>query len=247
MLRSAWRCLSIRQAVVVPFVVAGLFPATAVAQTEQSRWGVNVSGTPQWSLMDSLQELMFEAEGDIEGSEFTIGFVRGSHRGGDWGVSFVRKPFRDDSGGVDRDELCYSEANPPRCFTEITNFATRDVYFNGVEFHWFKPVATIKDRVQLGFVVGGGIAKGTGSVIETTDTVDLVGFNPQTRQPIFASRHTVEVLDVSEELPQVFPLAKAEVAGAVLVAPGLKLKVAGGLNLPGYAVRIGASYLFGAR
>jgi hypothetical protein len=45
----------------------------------------------------------------------------------------------------------------------------------------------------------------------------------------------------------IVPLIKAEAQGAVILAPGFKIKVAGGLNFPSVAtVRIGLVYLFGA-
>jgi hypothetical protein len=51
-----------------------------------------------------------------------------------------------------------------------------------------------------------------------------------------------------ETLYPVVPLLKLEAQGAILVAPGLKLKVSGGLNSPSQAAfRIGVTYLIGAQ
>lgn len=46
----------------------------------------------------------------------------------------------------------------------------------------------------------------------------------------------------------VVPLIKVEAAGAVILAPGLKVRVSGGMNYPSKAAfSIGAVYLIGAR
>jgi hypothetical protein len=68
---------------VLSSLLVGAIPAPALAQGNESHWGVNASFTPQWSLMEPLRKIMFDEGGTLAGREFTIGIVRGSSRGGD--------------------------------------------------------------------------------------------------------------------------------------------------------------------
>ena len=91
-----------RQLVFVVTVLLGI-PGMSAAQTE-SHWGVSGSFTPMWKSIESLRDFYISGEGELEGKELTIGFVRGSTAGGDWGVSFVHKPFKDGVTIVDPGE-----------------------------------------------------------------------------------------------------------------------------------------------
>ena len=95
---------------------------------------------------------------EIDGSEFSVGFVRGSQFGGDLGVSYVRKPWKDGSTITEVSEDCFNQAQTlcrPR--TEATE--TQNVVQSGVEVHWFVRFVNIKQRVQIGLNVAGGIAR----------------------------------------------------------------------------------------
>jgi hypothetical protein len=224
----------------------GWVPAVASAQSpEPSHWGVSFSATPKWEMADQLKELIEEdnAVVDITGSEFTIGVVRGSQFGGDWGVSFVRKPFKDGSSVVTVEQDCFQST----CLTSTESLIMEGVKLTGVEVHWFWRMVNIKQRVQIGLNIAGGIANVSGTIIETTDDFNVTFFNPQTGQITATPRRTVETHDAAEELVERFPLAKLEAMGSIIVAPGLKLKVAGGLNFPAYSFRVGLVYLIGAR
>src|SRR5690242_9047919 len=72
-----------------------LLPAVALAQ-DVSRWGIVGSVTPQWKVPSQLEKI-FDGTVDIKGSDVSIGIARGRSRGGDWGVSFVHKRFKDGS------------------------------------------------------------------------------------------------------------------------------------------------------
>jgi len=96
-LRSQTACLALLTSVL-------LTPSPASAQTKPpkppnpSHWGVNVSFTPSWQMAPFIKKILDEdgtGQINIKGSELTIGFVRGSRNGGDWGVAFVRKPLKD--------------------------------------------------------------------------------------------------------------------------------------------------------
>jgi hypothetical protein len=229
-------------------LLAGIMPASVRAQSHESHWGIDASLTPQWTLMEPLKNALFAEEGTLAGREFTIGFVRGSTRGGDWGVSFVRKPFNDGSGSIELDTECFPPpAQPSQCATSRTTSLTRGVYLNGVQVHWFIRFANIKDRVQVGLNVGGGIASVKGQVVETTDGFEFRGFNPQTGRVALVPFHSEETFTAKDDLAPLFPLVKLEAEGAVILTPALKLKIAGGLNFPSVSFRTGVVYLIGAR
>jgi hypothetical protein len=220
-------------------VVIGVPPARAQAQgTDDSHWGVAASSTPNWTIAEQIRMLFFEGDGTIKGSEFTIGLVRGSTRGGDWGVSFVRKPFKDGSGEISSDVRCFSPAPQTQCVTETESTLTQGVYLNGVQVHWFIAFATIKNRVQVGLNVGGGVGIMNGNVVKTKDGF-TPSVNPQTKQPTLTPTHTVETLLAKDELLPMFPLGKLEAEDAVIVTPALKIKIAGGLNFPSIGMRVG--------
>jgi hypothetical protein len=214
-------------------IVIGAIPSVALAQATDSKWGVSVSFTPSWKALSDLQrEHFIEGEGTIEGTEFTIGLVRGSTLGGDWGVSFVHKPIKD---------VTFSESTQdcqPQfgCTTSTMTQTLRDVLLKGVEYHWSKPFATFADRVQVGLNVGGGVAFVSGTIDTTFDLINPPPF------PVF---HQEFSDPASDTLWPVYPLIKVEAQGAVIVAPGLKVKVAGGFNYPSASLRIGVVYLIG--
>jgi hypothetical protein len=219
-------------------------PPGQSAQANPSHWGASFSFTPKWSLAQQLKDLIEEDSGsvDIQGSELTVGIVRGSRRGGDWGVSFVSKPFKDGSNVVQNDEDCFQN----RCFPKTETDVMQGVKLTGVEVHWFIRILNLADRAQVGVNVAGGIAGLSGTIIKTTDDVQVTGFNPQNGQVTTAPRHVVETSDAADELVPKMPLFKLEVEGAAIITPALKAKVSGGLNFPGFGMRLGLVYLFGA-
>lgn len=216
-------------------------PAPAQSTSEDpSHWGVKVSFIKSWTMADQVKSLL---GGDDEGSELTfdgdefqIGFVRGSRLGGDWGVSFVRKPFKDGSGETSTSMDCFNQAQTicrPR--TEV--IATRDVILTGVEVHWFGRLVNIKQRVQIGLNVAGGITQTSGQVVTTTDSFEPTGFN-QNGPTGFRPVQTVETSDATEELFPYFPQFKLEAVGSIILSPRFKVQVAHGLNFPAISPRI---------
>jgi hypothetical protein len=225
------------RAVFIAVLLTGFTPASAFAQLSESKhWGVAVSFTPKWEAMDRFHDVFVEEEGSsIEGTEFTIGIARGSMRGGDWGVSFVRKPFKD---GLTFSETT-SDCDPAfGCFINTRTLVFRKVYLRGVEYHWSKPVVTFADRVQIGVNISAGAGFVEGDIEETFDLA--------APPPAPGHRDTV-VGPAKDTLWPVYPLVKAEAQGSVVVAPGLKVQVSGGFNFPGIAARVSAVYLIGAR
>jgi hypothetical protein len=235
----------------VPLACFALFailltPSPAAAQDKESHWGARVSFVPEWEIHESIRKVLFEEEenGQMKGSEFSIGFVRGSTLGGDWGVSFVRKPFDNESGTTENDQDCFNQAQT-NCQPRTETMRFDNVYLNAFEVHWFVAFATFANRVQIGLNVAGGVGSMKGNVIRTTDRFQPTNFGPN-GPTAFTAIHEVEVLPAKDELMPIFPLIKLEAEGAFIVAPGLKVKVAGGMNFPAVGLRVGAVYLIGA-
>lgn len=230
-------------------VVVGalLLPSVAAAQDKSSHWGVRFSLTPNWEISNNIRKILYESGdlGTMKGKEIEIGFVRGSTLGGDAGVSFVRKPFSDESGIITTNQDCFNQAQTIcRPNVETTQFQT--VYLNAVEFNWSKPVHTFAQRIQVGFNVGAGVGTMKGNVVKTTDRFEPTGFN-QNGPTGFVQRHETEVLLAKDELLPIFPMFKLEAEGAVIVAPGLKVKFAYGVNFPATSFRMTVVYLIGAK
>lgn len=220
-------------------VLAGLIPSAAAAQAAQpSHWGVEVSVTPTWTMASQLKQV-FSGEVSVTGSELTVGLVRGRDRGGDWGVSYVRKPFKDGSRTVDAKQQC----NGSTCFPQVKTEVFEGVTLSGLEVH--KYFAFVRaSRVQVGLNIAAGAAQMKGNIREIKDGFFVIFNNGViTATPT----HTETLEPAADKLLKTFPLLKVEAEGAVLVAPGLKLKVAGGLNFPSYSVRVLAMYLFGSK
>jgi len=229
-------------------VVLLMLPAASSAQTgKETHWGVRVSFAPSWEINNQVRKLLFEddEDGTISGSEIGVGFVRGSRLGGDWGVSFVRKPWDDGSGSMSTNQDCFNQAQTI-CRPRTESTLTQGVYLNAVEIHWFARFVNIKERVQIGLNVAGGIGSVKGNVISTTDRFEPTAFNQQ-GPTAFRQVHEEEILLAKDELLPMFPLFKLEALGSVTVAPGLKVQVAAGANFPAYSARIGVVYLFGVR
>jgi hypothetical protein len=233
-------------------VLSVLLSSTASQAQDAAHWGVSASYTPSWTdgdrfpkLREPLWGINQDTMSTLQGSEFTVGIVRGSVRGGDWGVSFVHKPFDDGSQLVEVDvsEPC----TPLDCTRSTRTVVLQNARLQGVEFHWAPSFVTIADRMQVGMNVAGGIATVKGDAIDTLlfeQTFTVPGFGTQTGA--FGDTLTGSLKDL-EVLYSAVPLLKLEAQGSVILAPGLKLRVSGGLNMPTLSIRVGAVYLFGAR
>lgn len=235
---------SIRRCWYVAICVAlagSLAPRAASGQTKDKHWGVAASFTPSWTSIDTFKELLYVEGGDkLKGKEFSIGVARGSTLGGEWSVSYVRKPINDMTV-TDGEQQCPSADN---CFSFTSTQTFRDVYLRGVEFLSAIPFATFKQRVQIGIVVGGGIAVPEGEVEETFTSTST--FRPFPASPLITQTDTdTSVTPADEVFFKLQPLGKVEGMADVILAPGLKVRFSGGLNVPGLGFRISGVYLFG--
>ena len=252
---ASWQQSVVRHAW-LPLVLLACLPDTATAQaSKEKKWGVGMSFTPAWTANQDLQtKLYWGPEPDEwplhEGSELTVGIVRGSPRGGEWSVSYVRKPLENQTFSSTESSTSCSGPNNAFCntFASTTTSQSNDVYVEGVEYTAFIPfVRFAAERVQIGVNVGGGAGFPKGTVTETntfTSTFTQPGRPPQ----VFTDTFTDEVEAGDSITGPVVPLINAEVQAALLLGRGFKVNVAGGLNAPSaFAFRIGFSYLIGAR
>jgi hypothetical protein len=234
----------IERALLLAFIL--LLPASVFAQ-DDSHWGVAVRVTPTWKVPSNLK-VLFDADTamDIKSQDFSIGIARGRTLGGDWNVSYVRKNFKDGSFADNTSVDCFQGG----CFTSGSIRTLRGVTLDGIEAVKFISFATIKDRVQIGLNAGGGIGSLKGSLdVRAFDIVfSCVGNQCTNRQT--ERTFTVDVQDEDNGLYalQMYPLGKVEIAVGVILAPGLKVRVGGGLDFPGQNVfHVTGVYLIGAR
>ena len=232
-----------RRVLAIATSVLMFMPSAALAQ---SAWGVVVSVTPEWNAGSPFDDVISAESGvDVSGSDFSIGIARGSDEGGDWGVSFIRQSWKDGSFIDDREVDCENFSNG--CFTFGEYFVTRDVTYTAFLIHKFAPFVTIADRVQIGMNFGGGLGKFDGTLERHDVDVDFVSFPPGGGRPTGRQRpESVTTIPPDEELFSPWPIGKVQLAAAVRVAPGVKVRVAGGIDFPGTsAFSLTGVYLFG--
>jgi hypothetical protein len=220
-----------------------ILPAPLYAQTDrQSHFGVIVSFSPESKANKQLKFIYDDPDTiDVKSRDFEIGFiVRGRQLGGDWGVSYIQKSYKEGSVIDNRSEGCFTQ-----CVTLGTLDTMQDVRLRGLAIHKFAPFVTIKRRVQIGIDFGGGVGwvKGTAERREFD-----AQFVPPNRTVQTETVSQVDAKQLFLEQLDPMPIWKVELAGAVLLAPGLKVRVGGGLNFTNYpAFTISGIYLIGAK
>ena len=149
-----------------------LYPSFAEAQ--DSHWGGTFSFVPEWKAIPEIYEQIWSVDGFApNGKEFRIGVVRGSDRGGDWSVTFVRNWFQTDR--VFDNTSPQQFTNPDGIEVGRAGFVYSvpgDIEYIGVKFEKFTPFVTIRNRVQVGITYGGGI----GSLRGTVTVLNRTGF-----------------------------------------------------------------------
>lgn len=219
-------------------VVFVLIAAAPVAAQDRSVWGFSGSVVPKWEMASQLS-ILFDADRvDITGGEFRAGVVRGRPTGGDWGVSFVHKTFKDDGQIVfaEAEQNCFGST----CFMESASGALRNVTIDGIEVHKFIPFVTIKRRAQVGLTVAGGVGSWKGAVVVDENVLDFQGSTP-------TPRHSVQEYPITEAYVlerSMVPLFRLELGAALIAHDSFKVRVSGGVNFPGtQRVSISAIYL----
>ena len=238
-------------------VVCALFltvPTLSFAQAPQvppvdfDRWGVQVSFTPKFEMnggggaIDKLAEVMFESGDlglDLSGGDFRIGLVRGRRLGGEWGVSYVHRSFDEDStqGGVETSCSTNTFNNVTFCNTFGTEYLyTRGISLDGIEVNKLINFVTIRNIVQIGVDIAGGVGwmKGTAIQRDTESQGDFSG-NPPPGSTIIFPITVTETEVPAADLMTIDPalIGRVELAVGVIVAPQVKVRLSGGLNIPG--------------
>ena len=232
---------------VVGLLAIVLSPSALSAQDSQddrqSHFGVIVSFSPESKANKQLKFIYDDPDAiDVKSQDFEIGLiVRGRQLGGDWGVSYIQKTYKEGSVIDSRSESCFQQ----QCFTFGTLDTMQDVRLRGLAIHKFVPFVTIKRRVQIGLGFGGGVGwvKGTAErhEFDTQFVPPNTSIQTQTVSQVDAKQLFLEQLDP-------MPIWKVELAAGVLLAPGLKVRVGGGLNFTNYpAFTISGIYLIGAK
>ena len=215
-----------RCAFVVAFACLLTIPSPAAAQIDDPSWGVTAGFSPQWSMPGTLLAGLFDATTlDVKGPEFRLGVIRGTTRGGEWGISLIHKRLSKES------TLELEGSN------SVITVVADDAELLGVEVHRFFPFARVGERAQIGVNLGGGIAQlrgfVTGAYVATTTS----------------ARFTLpfsEAFGITGRQIDYLPLGRAELAAAALVGERLKVRVSGGFNMPGFqVVSVSFSYLLG--
>jgi hypothetical protein len=226
-------------------------------------WGLIGSVVPHWSIPGSMGNLFFEDPNSpkMAGRDFRFGVVRARQLGFEMGASFVRKT-------VNSLNIRYGDPSSSGQFASSTYTAPNSVSMMGAEGHLVIPFARIGERVQLGVLAGGGMAwlpdtpiqvriEGPPFYADANSTVRLSSppasggfirgpFNdayplvPGTGYTI-----TEGTLNAVSPTDHYWMLLRGQLAADFLVAPPLKLRVAGGFNYPGMqALGVDLVYLF---
>lgn len=221
----------------------------ASAQTGEERWGITGTFVPNWAAMDDLKILYKDAQSlDYGGSEFRFGLLRGKELGGDWSVTYLQRTVREGST-IDGTETSTGPSGESMRFGSIYTVEHTPVKIRGIEGQKFSPLATIRNRAQIGLVFGGGIGWYQGTMTAHNYDVDFTNGPPPTYQPILIQKETVTQVQAKDTFAMSFvPLARVEIAGSALLAPGLKLRVSGGFSFPNTQVfSLTVNYLFGEK
>jgi len=212
------RLLTILSVMCVSLAAGSTAFAQSPAPKEPAHWGVAASVAP-WRANGFFKGL-YEAQAlDLSGGEIRFGVTRGSTRGGEWSLLFVRKTIKE--GGTMTDPFGDRYVMGP------------DVVLTGVMAETFGAFVHIANRAEIGLVLGGGVARVSGTVRQVPNGTMV---DPKTILTFFAKETPVQFL------------GRAELAVAIAAAPGMKIRFSGGLNWPGSTrFSVTALYFFGEK
>jgi hypothetical protein len=203
-------------------------PRLAWAQIDDPAWGITAAFAPRWQVPTFVEGRFDIRSVDLTGRELRVGVVRGTTRGGEWGISLVHK------------RLSETGAIAVEGADGIALFNTEDSELLGVEAHRFFPFARLGERVQLGVNLAGGIAQVRGFV---RGVYDPFSADAESFTALVPSR---EMFEYTGRDVDWLPIAKAQLAVATLIGERAKIRIGAGLNLPGYELfNVSFSYLLG--
>lgn len=203
-------------------------------------WGFRASFSPWASDNELVRKLFSEfADVDLEGSDFEIGVVRGSHTGKEWGVSYVRRRVSDDSTvQIQRGEASVQFIDRTLSGPQYDDYSLSSSNMQGVQFHQFVPFGTIKRRLQLGVLWGVGAAKFTSGDVRRTEVRQELD-SSDLNNPFLVQTTRTQDLSVGEFVDdeigmEWIPLLRAELAVNILATPSSKLRFGFGVSTPGF-------------
>jgi hypothetical protein len=228
-----------------------LFAAAPAHAQDTSHWGISGSVVPRWEFLDFLEDSSDKSI-EMRGDDLRVGIVRGRQLGGEWGAAFIRRRIAEGSTVLQEHPKCLARPGQPDLCAGGTFHRTQNASMTGIQFHRFFPVGTIARRVQIGAVVSGGVARIRGQAEEVQEhlQISVSSATGATSLSVASESATVDARELFEYTfaTEYMPIGGAEAALAVLVAPGVKVRVSGGVNFPAFhRIAITAQYLFGAQ
>jgi hypothetical protein len=251
-------------------------PAAPVADRPQviaprrSFWGV-LGGitpswwTPRWSYF--FEDLV--PERPLRGREFRVGLTRGRPLGKEFGISFVRKSWTEFSFVRPGLSMGMASSFSDIHAARITLNQIEPIQMPGVEFHSFMPIDKIRQRVQLGALLGFGAARVPATAIQKRIDGPPFVVSPGNLQglptlpagggfvidergqgiPVAPGQTGVTYTTGATEIPPLdsyLILTRVQIAADVLLAAPFKLRFSAGYNHPGAQLfGIEMVYLFG--
>jgi hypothetical protein len=191
-------------------------PASAQYASEPKPWGIIATIAP-WSADDTFKAL-YDADGlDMAGKDLRVGITRGGALGNEWALMFMRRTINEGSTLVN--------------YKGETFRFQPGVKLTGFMAEQFGAFGTIAERVQIGGLIGGGLARAEGTAIALSTGTEVEAADVLT---LFAR-------PVSFQL-----LLRAELAVGIKLAPGTKIRFSGGFNWPGTTIfSVTGMYFFG--
>jgi hypothetical protein len=216
--------MALRIAVLLAASILAL-PAAVLAQIDNPAWGLAGGFSPHWQVPGTFGGILNSDRFDVGGREFRIGIVRGTTAGDEWGLSLVHKLLKNDAAvSVARRQ-------------GVARFVNEDAELIGVEANRFFAFADVGRQMQVGANLAGGFAQIRGFVRGEFDS---------TAQRLSATVPTRDVFAYAGREIRWLPLAKAEIGLVARVGERAKVRVSGGLNVPGFEIiDISFSYLLG--
>jgi hypothetical protein len=226
-------------------------------------WGVLGSFIPHWSIPGSMGNWFFEDKNSpkMSGRDFRVGVVRARQLGFEMGASLVRKT-------VSSLDVTFRDVTNSGLYPTVIYSAPTDVDMTGVDLHLVIPFAQIGERVQLGILVGGGIAwlpdtpiqariegppfyAAANSNVALSSPPPTGGFVhwgfPQDVPLVPGTRYAITDATLYDVSPtdKIWMLLRGQLAADFLLAPPLKMRLAAGFHFPGtQALGVDVVYLF---
>jgi hypothetical protein len=199
---------------VLYLTLAAASPALAQEPRPQ-HWGLVASIAP-WRADDRFKVLYDARNLDLSGNAVRFGITRGGTLGNEWALMIVRRTIKTGASMVDASGETY-RFQPG---VKLTGFMAEQ----------FGAFGTIARRVQIGGLIGGGLARVEGTALADSTLNEV---------------QATELLTLFARPVDFQLLLRAELAVAVKVARGAKIRFSGGFDWPGTTTfTVSALYFF---